>query len=76
MPDTRRRHLLTTALVGALLPKDAPEGDVMRAWLNSWAGVGHVVDAMHEQGYNARLTRTSFAWWAEFARDGVESLPQ
>src|SRR5262245_36578178 len=30
-----RRSLLTTALVGALLPKDVPEGQMVRAWLDS-----------------------------------------
>jgi len=41
MPDdniAQRCDLLTTALVGALLPNDVPEGHMIRAWLNSWAG--------------------------------------
>jgi hypothetical protein len=38
--------LLTTALVGALLPPDVPEGHMLRGWLDSWSGVGHVLDAM------------------------------
>jgi hypothetical protein len=44
MPDdtASRRHLLATALVGALLPADVPEGRMMRAWLDSWAGVRDV----------------------------------
>jgi hypothetical protein len=54
------RSLLTTALVGALLPQDVPEGRMMRAWLDSWAGIGHVVDAMHAEGYNLRLMRSPF----------------
>jgi hypothetical protein len=35
MPDDTPLHcsLLTTALVGALLPADVPEGRMMRAWL-------------------------------------------
>jgi hypothetical protein len=63
MPDdvARRRSLLTTALVGALLPADVPEGRLMRAWLDNWEGVGHVVDAMHEQAYKVRLMQSSFA---------------
>jgi hypothetical protein len=39
MPDdVTRRHLPTTALVGALLPADVPEGQTVRAW----AGTGTV----------------------------------
>jgi hypothetical protein len=78
MPDdtTRRHHLLTTALVGALLPADVPEGHVMRAWLDSWAGVGHVVESMRALGYNVRLTRSPFVRWAEFCRDEVNPVPR
>jgi hypothetical protein len=68
------RSLLTTALVGALLPQDVPEGRMMRAWLDSWAGIGHVVDAMHAEGYNLRLMRSPF--WAEFCRNEVNPLPR
>jgi hypothetical protein len=40
MPDdTCRRHLLTTALVGALLPADVPEGGMMRTWLDFVVGL-------------------------------------
>lgn len=42
---------------------------MVRAWLDSWAGVGHVVDAMHDAGYNVRLFQSPFVWWAEFCRD-------
>jgi hypothetical protein len=28
---------------------------MVRAWLDSWVGVGHVVEAMHATGYNVRL---------------------
>jgi hypothetical protein len=66
---SRHCSLLTTALVGALLPKEVPEGQTIRAWLDSWAGVGHVVDAMHAEGYNVRLLRSPFVWRAEFCRD-------
>ena len=69
-------NLLTTALVGALLPKDLPEGHMVRAWLDSWSGVGHVVDAMHAVGYNGSLFQSPFAWWAEFIRDEVTPIAQ
>jgi hypothetical protein len=78
MPDdvTQRRHLLTTALVGALLPPDVPEGRMMRASLDSWAGVGHVVESMRAIGYNVRLTQSPCVWWAEFCRDEVNPVPR
>jgi hypothetical protein len=47
---------------------------MMRAWLDSWSGVGHVVGAIREQGCNARLMRSPFAWWAELCRDQVTTL--
>ena len=71
-----RNSLLTTALVGALLPADVPEGRMIRSWLDSWAGVGHVVEAMRAEGYNARLTQSPFVWWAEFCRDEVNPVPR
>jgi len=71
---SRRSSLLTTALVGALLPKDVPEGQMVRAWLDSWAGLGHVVDAMHDAGYNVSLFQSPFTWWAEFIRDEVTPI--
>jgi hypothetical protein len=63
MPDeTSRRHsLLATALVGAPFPCNVPEAHMMRAWLDSWSGVGHVVESMRDLGYNVRLTQSPFA---------------
>jgi hypothetical protein len=77
MPDNdlaQRRSLLTTALVGALLPKDVPEGHMVRAWLDSWAGLGHVADEMHGIGYDVRLNRSVFQWSADFCRSDLSQL--
>ena len=71
-----RDSLLTTALVGALLPADVPEGRMIRTWLDSWGGIGHVVDAMHALGYDARLCQSPFGWRVEFCRDQVHALPR
>ena len=71
MPETAP-NLLMTALVRTLVPQGlVPEGQMVRAWLDSWSGVGHVVDAMHEAGYNVSLFQSPFTWWAEFIRDEV-----
>jgi hypothetical protein len=70
------RSLLTAALVAAQLPAGVPEANMLRAWLDSWSGAGHVVVAMHDLGYNARLTQSPFVWWAEFCQDEVNPLPR
>src|SRR5262245_60127203 len=60
MPDdtiTQRRNLLATALVGVRLPKDVPEGHMVRAWLDSWGGIGHVTTGMVRQGHDLQLTQ-------------------
>ena len=77
MPDdnlAHRRSLLTTALVGALLPKDVPEGHMLRAWLDSWSGLGYVAEEMHEVGYDVRLSRSVFEWSADFCRSDLSQL--
>jgi hypothetical protein len=75
-PDdtAHRRNLLTTALVGALPPKDVLEGHMVRAWLDSWAGLGHVAETMHDIGYDVRLSRSVFEWSADFCRSDLSPL--
>jgi putative tryptophan/tyrosine transport system substrate-binding protein len=58
-----------TALVGALLPPDVPEGHMLRSWLDSWSGVGHVLDAMTAAGHHVELRQSVFGWRAEFHRE-------
>jgi hypothetical protein len=70
------RSLLTTVLVAAQLPEDVPEARMLRGWLDSWSGVGHVVEGMHDLGYDVRLTQSPFVWWAEFCREAVTPLPR
>ena len=65
--------LLTTALVGALLPADVPEGHAMRPWLSSWTGIGHVTMGMARQDYDLQLTRYGDRGWrATFFLAGPE----
>jgi hypothetical protein len=54
--------LLTTALVGALLSPNAPEGHMPRGCLDSWVGVGHILDAMKAGGYHVELCHSVFGW--------------
>jgi hypothetical protein len=58
--DSSRRSLLTTALVGALLPANIPGGPMLRGWLDTWAGVGHVLDAMTATGFHVELRQSVF----------------
>jgi hypothetical protein len=64
--------LLATALVGALLAPDAPEGHMLRGWLDTWPGVGHVLDAMTAAGYHVELRQSVFGWRAEFYCDAMQ----
>jgi hypothetical protein len=43
---------LLPALVGAQLPETVPEARMLRGWLDSWSGAGHLVEAMHDLGYD------------------------
>jgi hypothetical protein len=47
---------------------------MVRPWLDSWSGVGHVVKGMRAAGYDIRLGQSPFVWWAEFFRDEVNPV--
>jgi vacuolar-type H+-ATPase catalytic subunit A/Vma1 len=38
---------------------------MLRGWLDSWSGVGHVVEAMHDLGYDVRLSSDPSSRWKE-----------
>jgi hypothetical protein len=63
----RRRALLTVALAAALLDTRGrpapPEQAMIRQWLESWTGVGHVVTGMARQGYRLHLTNVEPGMW-------------
>jgi hypothetical protein len=69
---SRVPSVLTTALVGVLLPPTVPEGNALRSWLDSWSGVGHVLDAMSAGGYQVELRQSVFGWRAEFYREAMQ----
>jgi hypothetical protein len=57
-PDLDRRRSLLVAALGFLqLTHAPPELALLRRWLDSWAGVGVVVDGMIRQGFDVALTR-------------------
>ena len=80
IPDlARRRSLLTAALGFALLDtkgKPAPkEVQLVREWLDTWTGIGHVVTGMAGQDYDLELTRLRRGrGWGRDVLSGVEHL--
>jgi len=48
----------------------------LRAWLDSWAGIGHVAVGMHRQGFDLQLTQyDDRGWRATFYTTGMEHSP-
>jgi hypothetical protein len=48
----------------------------LRAWLDSWAGIGHVAVGMHRQGFDLQLTQyDDRGWRATFYATGMEHSP-
>src|SRR5262245_59976012 len=64
-----RRALLTAALGFLRLCEDPPEVAPLRQWMDSWSGLGAVVDGMRRLGYDVALTHhgnTPLGWRALF----------
>ena len=45
---------------------------MLRSWLDSWSGVGHVLDAMTAAGHHVELRQSVFGWRAEFYREAMQ----
>ena len=70
-PVRQRRSLLLAALGFALL-EDYGAG-LVRSWLCTWTGIGHVIEGMHRQGYDVQLTQyDERGWRATFYITGME----
>src|SRR5262245_54747237 len=55
------------------MPATVPEGHILRAWLDSWAGIGHVTTGRARQGHDLQLTRYgNDGWRATFFTAGRE----
>ena len=68
----RRRALLTAALGFLQLPAQTSAQAALHAWLDSWRGVGLIIDGMRRQGYRVSL-REIDAWVASFRHDSMVS---
>ena len=74
----QRGLLLRAALGFAGLPTPPRDYSLweLRTWLDSWAGIGHVVVGMGRQGYDLQLTRyDERGWRATFYTTGMEHSP-
>jgi hypothetical protein len=73
MSDAAQRRPLLVAALGFL--QLAPQTSALRAlhaWLDTWRGVGLIVDGMRRQGYRVSL-REIDAWVASFRHDPMVS---
>ena len=77
MLDQRGRLLrAAVGFAGCSLPSYDRALGVLRAWLDSWTGIGHVTVGMHRQGYDLQLTQyDDRGWRATFYTTGMEHSP-
>jgi hypothetical protein len=62
----RRRARLSAALRTLRDEPTSPVGVKLASWLNTWKGVGAIVDGMTAQGYDLELMQQPHGWWARF----------
>jgi hypothetical protein len=70
----QRRALMVAALGFARLPRPEPpprDVAVLHHWLDSWDGLGAVVNGMTAQGFNAELREFPAGWRANFYPVGI-----
>ena len=71
-----RRALLLAALGFLRLPPRAPELRLLHRWLDSWAGIGHVVIEMERMGFRVSIKKYGNgdgSWVAQFNKDVATS---
>src|SRR5262249_45163213 len=73
----RRGQLLVAALgfAGLVRPPRDPALVALRAWLDSWAGIGRVAAGMHRQGYDLQLTQYDERGWRATYTTGMQHSP-
>jgi hypothetical protein len=74
----QRGRLLRAALGFAGLPRPSYDRALwaVRAWLDSWAGIGRIAVGMAHQGFDLQLTRyDERGWRATFYVTGMEHSP-
>jgi hypothetical protein len=59
--DARGRHL--RAALAAVVRDNAPELRLVRAWLDSWSGLGLIIAGMTHQGWDVQITAFGDGHW-------------
>ena len=69
----QRGQLLRAAVgfAGCSLPSYDRALWALRAWLDSWSGIGHMAVGMHRQGYDLQLTEYDERGWRLGAAEPV-----
>ena len=71
MSAGQRRALLTAALGSLQLREDPPEVAMLRRWLDTWRGLGHVVTGLNAQGLDLELRQFPRGWRANLYPTGT-----
>ena len=74
----QRGRLLAAALgfTGCSMPSHDRALHALRAWLDSWSGIGRIAVGMARQGFDLQLTRyDDRGWRATFYTTGMEHSP-
>ena len=64
-PGARR---LRAALAAVLAPGAAPGLELVHKWLDSWVGLGLIVDGIARQGYDVNFRQYPQGWRVNLAR--------
>lgn len=67
----RRRAVLVAALGFLQLSQQPPEVTPLRRWLDSWRGLGVVVEAMERRGWDVSITKYAEGCRATFIRSEI-----
>ena len=70
----RRITTLSAALGFLQLPPRAPELQLLHSWLDSWIGVGDIVDGMRRLGYGAEFRQYPQGWRVSVRRVSVDPI--
>jgi len=65
---------LRAALAAVLVTPSPPDLQLVHGWLDSWMGLGLIVDGMARQGYDVQLRQYPQGWRVNFTRRGSDRV--
>jgi len=65
---------LRAALAAVLAVPTPPELQLVHRWLDSWVGLGLIVDGMARQGYDVQFRQYPQGWRVNFTRRGSDRV--